>query len=94
MPRLVLRRLLSRQKAFEAPLASGFSTNKNGVPSFHSNAKQKGFFVLDEAKIPWHNHSTVLFSVVYRLALVCLPHVPHVYRFPILHYQTFQTIVN
>lgn len=77
MPRLVLRRLLSRQKGLEAPLASGFSINKKGafLPLYVPSRK---------ASLCWIKPRSLgtitgllLFSVLYRLALVCLPHVYH-----------------
>lgn len=77
MPRLVLRRLLSRQRPLKHRWPQAFlSTKKWCLPST-LHAKQKGLFVLDEANLTWHNYRAVLFSVLYRLALVCLPHVYH-----------------
>lgn len=76
MLRLVSRCSPSRQKAFVTPLASGLSSNKKvAFFPFHM-PNRKAPFVLDEAELLWQQCGrSVLFSVLYRLALVCLPHV-------------------
>ena len=75
MLRLVARHPPSRQKAFVAPLASGLSSNKK-VDLFPLHVPGR------KAALSWMRLSSlgssgrsVLFSVSYRLELVCLHHV-------------------
>lgn len=73
--RLVSRCPPSRQKAFVTLLASGLSSNKK-VDFFplHMPSKKAPLSWIGLSFLGSHGRS-VLFSVLYRLALVCLPHV-------------------
>lgn len=91
MPRLVLRRLLSRQKALEAPLASGFSTNKKGAfLSLYTPSRKASLCWMRPCSLGTITGLCCFLNFTGWHLSVCLMCITLLS----LHYQTFPTTVN